>query len=82
MKISSFFVCHLVSVWGIEMTTHYYDNKKNETIVFYDEYAVVVDSEGWTKSLIEYKDIDVNDVMKKMNNSSRYECFNVKPLAF
>ena len=57
------------------MTRHYYDNKKNETIVFYDEYAVVVDSEGWTKSLIEYKDIDVEDVMKKMDNSSRYECF-------
>ena len=57
------------------MTKHYYDNKKNETIVFYDEYAVVVDSEGWTKKLIEYTDIDPNDVMEKMNKSSRYECF-------
>ncbi len=57
------------------MTKHYYDNKKNETIVFYDEYAIVVDSEGWTVNLIEYNDIDVNDVMKKMDNSSRYECF-------
>ena len=77
MKISSFFVCHLVSVWGIEMTTHYYDNKKNETIVFYDEYAVIVDSEGWTKSLIEYNNINVYDVMEKMNTSSRYESFDV-----
>ena len=64
------------------MTTHYYDNKKNETIVFYDEYAVVVDSEGWTKSLIEYNDIDVEDVMNKMNKSSRYECFKVESVAF
>ena len=59
------------------MTKHYYDNKKNETIVFYDEYAVIVDSEGWTKSLIEYNDIDVEDVMEKMNKSRRYEAFDV-----
>ena len=59
------------------MTKHYYDNKKNETIVFYDEYAVIVDSEGWTINMIEYNDIDVNDVMEKMNRSNRYESFDV-----
>ena len=59
------------------MTKHYYDNKKNETIVFYDECVIVVDSEGWTKSLIEYNDIDVEDVMEKMNKSRRYEAFDV-----
>ena len=40
------------------MTKHYYDNKKNETIVFYDEYAIVVDSEGWSISMQEYNDMD------------------------
>ena len=59
------------------MTKHYYDNKKNETIVFYDEYAVIVDSEGWTINLIEYNDINVNDVMEQMNKSHRYEAFDV-----
>ena len=59
------------------MTKHYYDNKKNETIVFYDEYAIVVDSEGWSINMIEYNDIDVNDVMEQMNKSHRYESFDV-----
>ena len=59
------------------MTKHYYDNKNNETIVFYDEYAVIVDSEGWTINMIEYNDINVEDVMEQMNKSHRYEAFDV-----
>ena len=57
--------------------TSFYDTKKDETIVIGDGYAIVYDSEGFSKNILAVKDGDVDNIIEMLeNNDTRYEPFH------
>ena len=55
----------------------YHDTMKDEVIIIEDGYAVVYDSEGYSKMIMEVKEGDEEKVVEMMeDNSVRYVSFH------